>query len=327
MNKIFRVFLICFVLFQTVLYAGSWDSIDSLIKACDHINTLEKTKAPAIEMTEAYAEILNSTDEWLEKLTRSFQTEIDGKKYIDPLKVTDPYLEEDLYKKYSWVFASLEGKGNFFNTFIPLYGNRTKFLSNPDLKARYESDELLKSFKKRLLTNGLWISIEGKQEVLRLHPYFISTLITGKKPGAIARYETLMQYFSYDQALKTEDLNLSVFEFGQRIVAGEEYFVTTPKTPFKDHLEKQLLNYLKIWVGGRTKQYKSFSEKGSFYVVNPQLLMSLKDFINQYPKSKSIPYLKEIYDLYKEAPSVLSYDQVNSYRNWAINKVSEYRLQ
>ena len=309
------------------VHAVSWDSLDSLIKACDRINTLEQKKAPASEMTEAYAEILNNTDGWLEKLTNQFQTEIDGKKYIDPLKVTDPVLEEGLYKKYNWVFASLEGKGNFFNTFVPLYGNRTKFLTNPDLKVRYESDELMKNFKKRLLNNGLWISIEGKQEVLRLHPYFVSTLITGKKPGAIARYETLMQYFSYDQALKTEDLNLSVFEFGQRIVAGEEYFNSTPQTPFKDNLEKQLLNYLKIWVGGRTKQYKSFVEKGSFYTVNPQLLMSLKDFIDQYPNSKAIPYIKEVYAAYKEAPTVLSLDQANSYRSWATNKVSEYQLQ
>jgi hypothetical protein len=135
-----------------------------------------------------------------------------------------------------------------------------------------------------------------------------------------------MQYFSYDQTLKTEDINLSVFEFGQRIVAGEEYFNSAPQTPFKDHLEKQLLNYLRIWVGGRTKQYKSFIEKGSFYTVNPQLLMSLKDFIDQYPNSKAIPFIKEVYDSYKDAPSVLSLDQVNSYRNWATNKVSEYQL-
>jgi hypothetical protein len=325
-KKFFNIVLLLFFVLGGMVQAGSWDSLDSLIKACDRINVLEQKKAPVSEMTEAYAEILNSTDEWLEKLTNQFQTEIDGKKYIDPLKVTDPILEEDLYKKYSWVFASLEGKGNFFNTFIPLYGNRSKFLINPDLKTRYESDELIKNFKKRLLNNGLWISIEGKQEVLRLHPYFVSTLITGKKPGAIARYETLMQYFSYDQALKTEDLNLSVFEFGQRIVAGEEYFNSAPQTPFKDHLEKQLLNYLRIWVGGRTKQYKSFIEKGSFYTVNPQLLMSLKDFIDQYPNSKAIPFIKEVYDSYKDAPSVLSLDQVNSYRNWATNKVSEYQL-
>lgn len=325
--KILKIFLIAVILLQGALWAGSWNSIDSLIKACDQINVLEQKKAPAAEMAEAYAEILNNTDAWLEKLTNQFQTEIDGKRYIDPLKVTDPILDETLYKKYSWVFASLEGKGNFFNTFIPLYGNRSKFLMNPDLKARYESDELMKNFKKRLLTNGLWISIEGKEEVLRLHPYFVSTLITGKKPGAIARYETLMQYFSYDQVLKTEDLNLSVFEFGQRIVAGEEYFNSAPQTPFKDHLEKQLLNYLKIWVGGRTKQYKSFVEKGSFYTVNPQLMMSLKDFIDQYPNSKAIPFIKEVYDSYKNAPTILSSDQVNSYRNQAINKVSEYQLQ
>ncbi len=325
--KILKILLILVFFTQSILHAASWDSIDSLIKACDEINNLERKKASAVELTEAYAEILNNTDQWLERLTNQFQTEIEGKRYIDPLKVTDLVLEENLYKKYTWVFASLEGKGNFFNTFIPLYGNRSKYLDNPNLQVRYDSDELLKNFKKRLFSNGLWIGIEGKQEVLRLHPYFISTVITGKKPGPIARYETLMQYFSYDQALKSEDLNLSVFEFGQRIVAGEEYFNSTPQTPFKDHLEKQLLNYLKIWVGGRTKQYKSFSEKGSFYTVNPQLMKSLKDFLDQYPNSKAIPFLKEIYDLYKEAPGVLTADQVNSYKNSAINKVSEYRLQ
>lgn len=56
-------------------------------------------------------------------------------------------------------------------------------------------------------------------------------------------------------------------------------------------------------------------------------MMSLKDFLDQYPNSKAIPFLKEIYALYKEAPGVLTADQVNSYKNSAINKVSEYRLQ